>query len=81
MIQVLVYQPDNAPVAIVTPCDCGLTLEQIGRKDIPSGLPFWLVDKGIFPEDQTFRNAWRLDVSAMGAPLGIGEKPEEEILA
>lgn len=77
MDQVLVYQPVDAPLAIVRPCECGLSLKEIGEKDIPNGLQFWSVDQGFFPDDLTYRDAWRLDESAMGAPLGIGQKHEE----
>lgn len=68
----IVYQLPSQPVAIMIPCECGLTLEQIGQKDIPAGVPFWIVDASTIPDDRTFRNAWELDVGIMGEPSGFG---------
>ena len=33
----IIYQNDAGGVAIITPCDCGLTIEQIAAKDVPTG--------------------------------------------
>ena len=76
----IVYQAAGEPVAVIIPCECGLALEQIGQKDVPDGLPFWIVDAVSIPEDRTFRDAWELDQAAMGAPSGIGGtyQPEEQ---
>lgn len=68
----IVYQPAGQPVAVLVPCECSLTLEQIGSKDVPSGVPFWIVDVSTIPTDRTFRNAWVLDVESMGEPSGFG---------
>lgn len=68
----IVYQLPEQPIAILIPCECGLTLEQIGQKDVPSGIPFWIVESPDIPADRTFRNAWQLDVASMGEPSGFG---------
>ena len=68
----IVYQLPEQPVAIVTPCECGLALEQIGQKDVPPGVPFWIVEASTIPTDRTFRDAWELDVASMGEPSGFG---------
>lgn len=68
----IVYQLPEQPAAILIPCECGLTLEQIGQKDVPAGIPFWIVPAESIPTDRTFRDAWELDVSSMGEPSGFG---------
>lgn len=68
----IVYQLPDQPVAILIPCDSGLTLEQIGKKDVPTGVPFWIVGTETIPTDRTFRDAWELDVASMGEPSGFG---------
>lgn len=73
MQQRIIFQPAEAPVAVLTPAECGLTLLEIGQKDVPVGLPFWIVDVVDLPEDRTYRAAWELDASAMGEPQGYGE--------
>ena len=68
----IVYQLADQPVAIIIPCECGLTIEQIGQKDVPQGVPFWIVPADTIPTDRTFRDAWELDVESMGEPSGFG---------
>jgi hypothetical protein len=68
----ILYQLPDGPVYYIIPCDCGLTLEQIGQKDVPVGTPFWIVDASTIPTDRTFRDAWELDVASMGEPSGFG---------
>lgn len=68
----IVYQLTNQPIAILIPCECGLSIEQIGQKDVPAGVPFWIVSVALIPTDRTIRNAWELDVANMGEPSGFG---------
>ena len=72
MEQRIVYQLPEQPVAILIPCECGLTLEQIGKKDVPAGVPFWIVEASDIPADRSLRGAWELDVASMGEPCGVG---------
>ncbi|HBO8236472.1 hypothetical protein IDZ74_29610 [Pseudomonas aeruginosa] len=68
----ILFQPAGAPAAVLIPCDCGLTLEEIGTKDVPAGLPFWIVDADTVPADRAFREAWELDAAALGPASGVG---------
>lgn len=68
----IVYQLPGQPVVVLTPCDCGLTIEGIGHKDVPTGVPFWIVEAQTIPVDRSFRDAWELDFQALGASDGIG---------
>lgn len=72
MDKLIVYQLPARPVSIIIPCDCGLTIEQIGKKDVPQGVPFWIVEASTIPTDRTFRDAWELDTDSMGEPSGFG---------
>lgn len=67
----IVYQ-HGFGVAVVRPCECGLTVEQIGAKDVPSGVPFWIVQDDAIPVDRSMRDAWQLDIEALGEPAGYG---------
>ena len=54
-----ILYPDDGGVAVITPSDnCGLTVEEIAQKDVPSGRPYKIVDVSEVPSDRTFRNAW-----------------------
>ncbi len=55
----IIYTNDDGSISIVVPTDnCGLTVEQIQAKDVPSGKTSYIVDKSIIPTDRSFRNAW-----------------------
>jgi hypothetical protein len=55
----ITYPTPEGGVAIIIPApDCGLTIEQIAAKDVPTGVPFKIVEADSIPSDRTFRNAW-----------------------
>ena len=59
MDQRIIYPTENGGVAVIIPApDCGLTIEEIAAKDVPSGKPFKIIDASEVPSDRTFRNAW-----------------------
>lgn len=67
----ILYPTPDGGVAVIIPCPCGLTVEQIARKDVPSGLPYVIVDEADIPDDRSFRAAWEADFSSPGG-YGIG---------
>ena len=55
----IIYENDDGSIVVLTPADnCGLTVEQIQAKDVPSGKTSYIVDKSVVPTDRSFRNAW-----------------------
>tara|TARA_R100000781_G_scaffold12543_1_gene11052 strand:+ start:1591 stop:1791 length:201 start_codon:yes stop_codon:yes gene_type:complete len=55
----IVYTRSDGGLSIIAPTDnCGLTVEQIQAKDVPSGITSYIVDKSDVPTDRSFRNAW-----------------------
>ena len=55
----IIFETDGGGIAIMIPSDnCGLTLEQIRAKDVPSGKTSYIVDKSEVPTDRSFRDAW-----------------------
>jgi hypothetical protein len=55
----IIYPTPEGGVAIIIPApDSGLTVEEIAAKDVPSGVPFRIVEATDIPDDRTFRNAW-----------------------
>jgi hypothetical protein len=54
----IIYETDDGGVAVIVPADCGLTIEQIAAKDVPTGKPYEIVDVADIPSDRTFRGAW-----------------------
>ena len=54
----IVYKNDDGTISIIVPAHCGLTIEQIAAKDVPSGKEYHIVNASEIPSDRTFRNAW-----------------------
>ena len=58
----IIYQNEDGGVSVLIPADCGLTLEQIAAKDVPTGSPYKIVDVADIPTDRTERNQWAVDL-------------------
>ena len=55
----IVYTDDDGSLCIIIPSDnCGLTVEEIQEKDVPSGKTSYIINKDDVPTDRSFRNAW-----------------------
>ena len=61
MDQRIIYQNDEGGVAVIIPCECGLTIEEIAAKDVPTGKPYKIVDVADIPEDRQWRDEWTVD--------------------
>jgi hypothetical protein len=68
----IIYKTDEGGVAIIIPApDCGLTIEQIAAKDVPTGKPYKIVDAVDIPTDRMEREAWTIDNKSLTD--GVGE--------
>jgi len=66
MNQRIIYPNDDGGVAIIIPApECGLTIEEIAAKDVPTGKPFKIVDVTDLPSDRTTRATW--EYASIGA--------------
>ena len=75
----IIFEADDGRIAIMLPTDnCGLTLEQIRAKDVPSGKTSYVVDKSIIPTDISFRDAWTY-TSGEISEIGIDMAKAKEI--
>lgn len=55
----IIYPNDQGGVSVIVPSkNCGLTIEEIAKKDVPPGKPYKIIDVSEIPSDRTFRNAW-----------------------
>lgn len=48
---------------------CGLSIEDIARKDVPKGRPYLFVQPSDLPQSDEYREAWTMDFSE---PDGVG---------
>mgnify|MGYP007116997542 CR=1 FL=1 len=62
----------NEGVAAIIPAEgCGLTVEEIAAKDVPTGKPYKIVDVSEIPTDRTDRDLWTVDETDLTD--GVGE--------
>lgn len=69
----IIYQNNDGSVAIIIPArfeDCGLMIEQIAAKDVPTGLPYKIVDVTDIPTDRSERSAWTVDEADLTDGVG-----------
>jgi len=67
----IIYKNTDGSIAIIVPADCGLTVDQIAKKDVPTGKSYKIVDISEVPSDREFRNAWTIDDAELTD--GVGE--------
>jgi len=66
----IIYQNDTGGVAVLTPADCGLTIEQIAAKDVPTGKAYKIVDVSDVPTDREWRDSWTVDEADLTDGVG-----------
>ncbi len=69
----IIYKNESGGVSIITPTQEALsfmTIDDIARKDIPTGLPYKIVEDSEVPADRTFRDAWTVDEATLTDGVG-----------
>jgi hypothetical protein len=70
MSKLIIYKSEAGGAILVIPApNCGLSIEEIARKDVPPGCPYHIVDRSQIPIDMTFYAAWEADFTN---PTGHG---------
>ena len=70
----IIYKNPNNSVSIIVPSDNALkimSIEDIAKKDVPTGYKYKIVDISEVPSDREFRNAWTIDDAELID--GVGE--------
>ncbi len=67
-MKLIVYTQLNNQVAVLISCTTELSLLEIGIKDVPKDIPFWIIESTELPT--TPQETWEL--KDMGDPDGIG---------
>ena len=73
----IIFENQDKSVGILIPsqeCVDLFGIEAIAKKDVPEGLPFWIVEYEFIPQDRTFRGAWEIDKETIGKPHGYGHE-------
>jgi hypothetical protein len=64
-VKKIIYPQDHGSVALITPApECGLSVEEIARKDVPAGVPYLIIDDTDVPNNYSdYFEAWEADFS------------------
>lgn len=76
--QRIIYQEPGRAAAIITPLECGLSVQEIAAKDVPAGAAYWIVQQydvqNLYHQYGDVRDAWDVSETSMGrAPDGVGQ--------
>ncbi|EOU9538630.1 hypothetical protein ACOJCD_002422 [Cronobacter dublinensis] len=71
MVQAIVYQNENGGVSVMYPADINIPLLETGMKDVPKGIPFWIISADDLPSDAP-QEAWEIDYENLPEPDGHG---------
>ena len=69
----IIYKNESGGVSILHLTDEALsfmTIDEIAKKDVPTGLPYKIVEDSEVPEDRTFRDAWTVDEATLTDGVG-----------
>jgi len=67
----IIYQTPEKTVYVLHPSPNWLgTMEELARKDVPTGLKYKIVEDSVIPSDRSFRDAWEVDEA--GLTDGVG---------
>ena len=77
----IIYKNNDGGISIITPTQEALsfmTIDEIAKKDVPTGLTFAIVNDSEIPTDRAYREAWVVDSSLLtddvGADYGVGSE-------
>tara|TARA_B100000131_G_scaffold153007_1_gene148368 strand:- start:123 stop:359 length:237 start_codon:yes stop_codon:yes gene_type:complete len=74
----IVYRQDDGVLAIVIPnlkeinpaTGVVFTIDEIAKKDVPTGKKYKIIDDSDVPTDRSFRNAWTVSESDLTDGVG-----------
>lgn len=68
----IIYKQDDGRVAVIAPAkNEARTVDEIAKKDVPTGKKYKIVDVSGISSDRSFRDAWTVDESDLTD--GVGE--------
>ena len=70
----IIYKNNDGGIAIVSPTQEALsfmTINEIAKKDVPTGVKYKIVEDSEVPTDRTFRDAWTIDEATLTDGVGV----------
>lgn len=79
----IIFRNKDNSVGVITPSQEAINIygiEAIAKKDVPSGLPYKIVEDDVVPTDREFRNAWTIDDTELTDGVGGELNTFEELV-
>ena len=70
----IIYKNEDGGVSVLHPTEEALSfmsIDEIAKKDVPTGVKYKIVEDAEVPTDRTFRDAWTVDEATLID--GVGE--------
>ena len=67
----IIYKRDDGVSILVPSPHWQGTMDELAKKDVPTGKKYKIVDTSTISSDRTFRNAWEVDEALLTD--GVGE--------
>ena len=67
----IIFKTEEGTVSVICPSkEWTGTMEELGQKDVPTGLKYKIVEDSDIPSDRSFRNAWEVDEAELTDGVG-----------
>ena len=73
MAKVILHTDPESGMLFITHPSGVLSVDETAKKDVPTGVEYWIVDDFEIPTDRSFRDAWEIDTTFLGPSSGVGE--------
>ena len=68
-MKIIYKENDTVHVLLPSPNWSG-TMEELAKKDVPTGRKYKIVEDSVIPTDRSFRNAWEVDENDLTDGVG-----------
>ncbi len=69
-MKIIYKTPENTVSVIIASPEWSGTMEELAKKDVPTGLKYKIVEDSVIPSDRSFRDAWEVDEAELTDGVG-----------
>ena len=69
-MRIIFKTPENTVSVLIPSPNWSGTMEELAKKDVPTGLKYKIVEDEVIPSDRSFRDAWEVDESELTDGVG-----------
>ena len=69
-MRIIFKTPENTVSVLIPSPNWSGTMEELAKKDVPTGLKYKIVEDEVIPSDRSFRDAWEVAESELTDGVG-----------